>query len=430
MHIAELEFRALPALVEIELNGLQIDVQATRSMLNAKRGQTQILVEELQEEALRDGFIPRPKKGKKPQNVINLNSCADVLDYLQNQGHNIIATKEKDLKSLDCPWSNKLLQYRRISRQIKFLEDWLIRMSPVDGRLHPQYFQLSTVTGRLSCTKPNAQQIPRRGDNGLAMRKLFKAPPGKKIVKADFSGIELRIIARLCGDNTMTEAFKAGQDLHKLTASKIAGIPLDQVAPEQRQAAKGANFGLIYGASANRFQAMAMDDYKVIMSLQEAECVRNAFFNSYPGIARWHQSQRMLKRAPLIHYFHDSILGFQSRLHVSVRTVVGRKRIWGWLNGSSLARETELYNSPCQGTGADLIKVVMGELYEQLISEGLEEVKIIGTIHEELILEAPDAQSSRAADLLGEIMRHAGSRMLFPVPVDAEVSISDAWGED
>ena len=105
------------------------------------------------------------------------------------------------------------------------MEDWLLKALSHDGRLHPGYFQLSTRAGRFSSREPNAQQIPKRGEDGLAMRRLFKALPGKKLVKADFSGIELRIMACLSQDKTMIEAFQAGQDLHKLTASKLAGVP-------------------------------------------------------------------------------------------------------------------------------------------------------------------------------------------------------------
>jgi DNA polymerase-1 len=428
-HIGDLEFRALPAVVEIELAGLPIDMQAAIALMEAKSMQAQQLVQELQDEAVENGFEPRPKKGKKPQMLLNLDSRLDVLGYLQHQGQIAISTKEDDLKALKFSWTDKLLRYRRVSRQKKFLEDWLLKVSPVDDRLHAQYFQCSTVSGRFSSRGPNAQQIPKRGEDGMAMRRLFRAPAGRKLVKADFSGIELRIIACLSKDPTMIAAFQEGQDLHRLTASSIAGIPLEDVTKDQRQAAKGANFGLIYGASASRFQATAKEDYGADMSLEEAERIRRTFFATYPGIARWHQVQRMLKRVPFNHYFHDAQHGLYSKILVSSRTVIGRKRVWGWLNGSTLAKETELYNSPCQGTGADLIKIVMRELYERLISEGLEDVKIVGTIHDELILEAPEAQSGRAADLLGYVMRQVGSRLLFPVPVDAEVSVSDAWGE-
>jgi DNA polymerase I len=162
-HIAELEFKALPAVVEIELTGLPIDSKATRSLMEAKRAEAQTLLQDLQQEALVNGYISRPKKGKKFEQIINPDSRMDVLGYLHYTGHKINSSKEEDLRALDYPWADKLLHYRRIFRQKKFLEDWLLRISPVDNRLHAQYFQCSTVSGRFSCRKPNAQQIPKRG---------------------------------------------------------------------------------------------------------------------------------------------------------------------------------------------------------------------------------------------------------------------------
>jgi DNA polymerase I len=260
------------------------------------------------------------------------------------------------------------------------------------------------------------------------MRKLFKASSGRKIIKADFSGIELRIMARLSGDETMIEAFKSGQDLHKLTASKLAGVPLDQVTKDQRQSAKSANFGLIYGVSAPRFRENAKNEYGIDMGLEEAEKIRNTFFATYPGVLRWHKSQRYSKSRSKVHYLHDAKHGFYSGPFVSSQTVYGRKRIWGWFNGRTLAKETELYNSPSQGTGADLIKIVMAELYEILCSEKLEDVKIVGSIHDELLLEAPENLAEKAASVLGDVMRNVGSNLLYPVPVNAEVEVLSSWG--
>ncbi|MHB8117962.1 MAG: DNA polymerase [Methanothrix sp.] len=430
-HIADLEFKTLPAVVEVELTGLPIDANATMAMMEVKRSQALDLMQELQEVALMNGFLPRPKKGKKPQQLLNPGSRIDILEYLQHQGYNnILSTKEEDLKALKFPWADKLLRYRRVSRQRTFLEKWLIFTSAVDERLHAKYRQCSTVSGRFTSAKPNAQQIPKSGEDGKAIRKLFKAVPGRKIVKADFSGIELRIMARLSGDKTMTEAFKAGQDLHKLTASKMAGVPLDQVTKEQRQSAKGVNFGLIYGASAPRLQASARDAYGVEMSLEEAEKNRRTFFTTYQGVARWHYGQRLTKNRPKVHYFHDAKRGFYNMSLVSSQTVSGRKRVWGWFWGRTLARDTELYNSPCQGTGADLIKFVMAELYDLLCNEGFEDVRMVGTIHDELLLEAPEDRAEEMGKILLDIMRRVGSTLLDPVPVDAEISVAPSWGGD
>ena len=426
-HIAELEFRALPSVIELELMGLPLDTQACRAMMEQKKTQAQNLAQSLQVEAQRAGFEPRRKKGKKYSPLLNPDSSQDVLAYLQAQGHKISSTREEDLKELSqagSSFAGDLLQYRRLSHQVSFMEDWLLKLSPIDGRLHPQYFQLSTRAGRFSSRAPNAQQIPKRGEDGQTVRRLFKAPPGKKLIKADFSGIELRIMACLSQDKTMIEAFQAGQDLHKLTASKLAGVPLDQVTKAQRQSAKSANFGLIYGVSAPRFRENAKNEYGIELSLEEAEQIRNTFFATYPGVAGFHQKQKGSKNHPTNHYLHFIETGFKASPLVSTRTISGRKRAWFWKDGRSLARDTELYNSPSQGTGADLLKAVMAEVYSSIP----EEVKMIGSIHDELILEAPEAQAPEMAMKLREIMKRVGSELLSPVPVDAEVEVLDTWG--
>lgn len=426
-HIAELEFRALPSVIELELMGLPLDTQACRAMMEQKKNQAQNLAQSLQAEAQRAGFEPRRKKGKKYSPLLNPDSSQDVLAYLQAQGHKISSTREEDLKELSQAGSSfavDLLQYRRLSHQVSFMEDWLLKLSPIDGRLHPQYFQLSTRAGRFSSRAPNAQQIPKRGEDGQTVRRLFKAPPGKKLIKADFSGIELRIMACLSQDKTMIEAFQAGQDLHKLTASKLAGVPLDQVTKAQRQSAKSANFGLIYGVSAPRFRENAKNEYGIEISLEEAEQIRNTFFATYPGVTAFHQKQKGSKNHPTNHYLHFIETGFKASPLVCTRTISGRKRAWFWKDGKSLARDTELYNSPSQGTGADLLKAVMAEVYSSLP----EEIKMIGSIHDELILEAPEAKAPEMAMKLREIMRRVGSELLSPVPVDAEVEVLDTWG--
>jgi DNA polymerase-1 len=426
-HIAELEFRALPSVIELELQGLPLDAPACRQLLKQKEAQAKTLTESLQAEAQKAGFQPRRKKGKKYSPLLNPASSQDVLAFLQVQGYKIGSTKEEDLKELSqagCSFAGDLLQYRRLARQGKFLEDWLLKLSPIDSRLHPGYYQLASRAGRFSSKAPNAQQIPKRGEDGQAMRKLFKAPPGKKLIKADFSGIELRIMARLSQDKTMIEAFQNGQDLHKLTASRLAGVPLDQVTKAQRQSAKSANFGLIYGVSAPRFRENAKNEYGIEMSLEDAEKVRDTFFSAYPGVASFHLWQKTSKRYPKNHFFHNAERGFYSSPLVCSSTLAGRKRVWGWKDGRTLARDTELYNSPSQGTGADLLKAVMAEVYSSLP----EEVKMIGSVHDELILEAPEALAQDMASLLLEIMRRVGSELLSPVPVDAEVEVLDSWG--
>jgi len=427
--IAELEFKALPSVMELELQGLPLDVQACKTMMEQKKAQAQGIAQSLQEEAQGAGFTPRPKKGKKYSPLLNPDSSQDVLAYLQAQSHEIASTREEELRELaskGCSFAGDLLKYRRLSHQVAFMEDWLLRLSPIDHRLHPGYFQLATRAGRFSSKGPNGQQVPTRGEDGQAIRKLFKAPPGKKLIKADFSGIELRIMACLSQDKTMIAAFQGGQDLHKLTASKLAGVPLDQVTKAQRQSAKTANFGLIYGVSAPKFRENAKNEYGIEMSLEEAQKIWDTFFKTYSGVETFHRKKKLSKRLPKSHFFHSAKRGFYSSPLVYTQTIAGRKRVWGWKDGRSLARDTELYNSPSQGTGADLLKAVMTEVYSSLP----EEARMIGSIHDELILETPEAQAQEIASRLKSIMERVGSELLSPVPIEAEVEILQSWGGD
>ena len=222
----------------------------------------------------------------------------------------------------------------------------------------------------------------------------------------------------------MIEAFQSGQDLHKLTASRLAGVPLEQVTKAQRQSAKSANFGLIYGVSAPGFRKNAKNEYGIDMTEQEAERIRRTFFATYPGVEAFHQKQKALKNSPKNFFLQSLETGFKPLPLVYTQTITGRKRVWGWKDGRTLARDTELYNSPSQGTGADLLKAVMAEVYSSLPPE----VKMIGSVHDELILEAPDAQAEEVAKMLLEIMRRVGFALLAPVPVDAEVEVLDSWG--
>jgi len=427
--IASLEFRALPSVIEMELTGLPLDTQACRALMDQNKAQAQEMLQNLQAEAQKVGFEPRRKKGKKYSPLLNPASSQDVLAFLQSQGYNISSTREESLKELaqaGCSWAGDLLQYRKISKQANdFMEKWLLKLSPIDNRLHGQYFQLSTRAGRFSSRDPNIQQIPKRGEEGLAIRRLFKAPPGRKLIKGDLSGIELRIMARLSGDKTMIEAFQAGQDLHKLTASKTSGLPIDQITKAQRQGAKAVNFLLIYGGQPELLQRRAKETYGVDMSLEEAKEAHRTFFQTYPGIAAFHEKQRILKNLPNTHFLHTYEKGVYSRQAITTQTLPGRKRIWGQKeSGETLASINQLYNSPSQGTGADLIKAIMGEVYSSIP----EEVKMIASVHDELVLEAPEALAQDMASLLLAIMRRVGSELLAPVPVDAEVEVLDSWG--
>lgn len=314
----------------------------------------------------------------------------------------------------------------RLSHQLAYLYDWLEHIRPEDGRIHSQYLQLQGSTGRISCRRPNAQQVPKKGEDGLALRRLFQAPPGKKLVSADFSTIEMRIMAYLSGDQTMIEAFREGQDLHRLTASKISGQPLEQISKEQRNAAKVVNFLLIYGGSAETLQWRAQSDYGVIMSLEEAYQARERFFETYSGVKEWQERQVREMSFTHEHHFHNCVQGFFSLPLTCTFTALGRRRVWPRFGSGMTASKFQLFNTPCQGTGADLIKLVMCELYNRLTSE---DAKIVASVHDEILLEVPEDEAEDYAEMLCEIMNRIGSQLLHPVPVTSEAKVLSSWGD-
>jgi len=426
--IAELEFRTISPVVEMGLSGICLDSEATKSLILEKEAKLVEAVIDLQSEAKENGFIPLPDNDSKPSYYLNPDSQEDVKRYLQSLGFQIITTKAEVLKEVaasGCIFADRLLSYRRLSHQLAFLNSWLQRLHPVDGRIHPQYFQLHSATGRLSSRKPNAQQVPARGEDSQAIRKLFRAPPGKKLIKADFSAIEMRIMAYLSADETMLKAFRERQDLHRLTASKISCQPLDQVTETQRQAAKCINYLLIYGGSAETLQQRALYDYGIVMSLVEAGEARERYFEMYSGIGKWQMEQIEAMNYTHDHYFHDCVRGTFSLPLTCTLTVLGRRRVWPRFGTGIKASKFQAFNTPCQGTGADLIKMAMCELYDSLRSE---EVKIIGSIHDEILLEVPEDRAEAYASMLCEIMNRVGSELLYPVPVTSEAKILSSWG--
>lgn len=427
--VADLEFRAACALAEMEISGIGLDSSGAKELLAQEEDEVFHLVGVMQDEAERKGFVTVSFDGKRLRYYLNPDRQEDVLAFLAKRGYRPASTKAEVLRSLaaaGCAFAEALMRYRHLSYNLLFLNKWLERVHPLDGRVHPQYFQIPASTGRISSRHPNAQQIPRRGEDAPAIRGLFHPAEGKRYVKADFSNIELRIMARLSGDEAMQQAFINGVDLHRLTASRISGTPLEEVTDSQRQAAKAMNFLFIYGGSARTLQWRILSDYGEFICLDEAEERMEKFFCSYPGIREWQKIQlsQMSYTAP--HHFHNCVRGFFSLPLTATRTVLGRRRIWPRFGAGITASKFQMYNNPCQGTGADLIKLVMAEVYEKLSSD---EVRIIGSIHDEIILEVPEDRAEEYAASLKEIMERIGSQMLYPVPVKAEAKVMRTLAE-
>lgn len=307
--------------------------------------------------------------------------------------------------ALEHPLPKCILAYRGLAKLKSTYTDKLPQLiNAATGRVHTNYAQAVAITGRLASSDPNLQNIPVRTSEGRRVREAFIAPPGHVIVSADYSQIELRIMAHLSDDAGMLRAFASGEDIHRATAAEVFGVELSQVSADQRRAAKAINFGLIYGMSA--FGLAAQLD----IERSAAQQYIDRYFMRYPGVAEYMQTTRETAREQ----------GY-------VETVFGRRLYLPEIKLSNPARragaERAAINAPMQGTAADLIKLAMIATQDWLQGEGLGS-KLIMQVHDELVLEVPDAELELVKRRLPEIM--AGVAKL-KVPLLAEVGAGESW---
>ena len=397
--VARQEFACARAVAQMEYRGIHLDLarwQALRRKTETQRdGALDVLY----------GYIGRPMVqmsflGEGQSLGHNLESNKQVLCLLHGQGIGVEDTSQHSLAPyLAHPLVRSFAEYRRTSKALStFLLPLPQMVHPATGRLHPHYSQYGAWSGRMSCGGPNIQQIPRNAD----FRVCFAAPPGRKLIIADYSQIELRVAAQIAQDARMIAAYRAGEDLHRLTASLISGKELSSVTKQDRQAAKAVNFGLIFAMGAKGLQAYAQDTYGLHMSLEEAAQFRERFFAAYEGIAAWHQ--RLRRHAP-----------------GESRTLAGRKHTYSGTPGLA-----GLTNTPVQGSAADIAKHALGLLVDLLEPTG---ACIVAMVHDEILVEAGQENAEAIARLLKDTMEAAGSRYLKDVPVVADVHIADSWAE-
>lgn len=397
---AALEFVAMPAVAEMELNGMQLDrdrLAAVKLDLEAKKQAALNKLKTLK--------LHRPQLSLLPDitDCVNPESPQQVLQALQALGIPIDSTSKKSLIPLasQYPIIRNLLDYRKLSKIASTFASALPKhVHPVTGRIHPNYRQCGARSGRFSCRNPNLQNLPR----DKAIRSCIVAAPGYKIIRADYSQIELRIVAYLSGDRCMKKAYQQGLDLHSLTASLITGKKPEEITPLLRQLAKAINFGLIYGMGAAKLKAYAETDYGVSMTLKEALSFRKRFFQAYSGVAKWQSNIRA------------TVYGSKVK---EIRTIGGRRR--RWVNKPRLA---ELLNHPVQGSSADITKLAISRLDRALKGTG---AKLIGTVHDEILLECPEQTAKEASRILKDVMVKAGEVYLKQIPVVVEVKVASSW---
>jgi DNA polymerase-1 len=308
----------------------------------------------------------------------------------------------------DHPVIDWVLEYRELSKLKSTYVDALpLQVNPDTGRVHTSYNQSGSVTGRIASSDPNLQNIPIRTELGRKVRKAFIAEHGKVLLAVDYSQVELRIVAHMSGDETMLAAFNAGQDIHAATAAAIFEIPIDQVSKDQRNKAKGVNFGLIYGMSAfglSRF---------VDITLAEAEDFVAAYFEQFPGVKNYLDNMKT-----------------QAAESGYVETLLGRRRYFPGLKNQTNRNirnreEREAINAPIQGTAADIMKIAMLQVPGALTAEGLS-AKMLLQVHDELVLECPTDELKQSAQLVREIMEGAYE---LKIPLSTEARSGPNWNE-
>lgn len=310
--------------------------------------------------------------------------------------------------ALDYPLPKVILEHRSLSKLKSTYTDKLPQMiNPHTGRVHTSYHQAVTATGRLSSSDPNLQNIPVRNEEGRRIRQAFIASPGHKIIAADYSQIELRIMAHLSQDRGLLNAFSAGQDIHRATAAEVFNMSLDKVTTEQRRSAKAINFGLIYGMSAFGLSR------QLNIGAGEAKKYMDLYFERYPGVLEYMESTRQ-----------------QAAEKGYVATLDGRRLYLPDIKASNVMRrkaaERAAINAPMQGTAADIIKKAMIDVDDWLKSQAHSDVKMIMQVHDELVFEVKTSEVEAASARIRQLMENS---MKLDVPLQVDVGVGDNWDQ-
>ena len=395
--IALIEFSCAGAIAQIEYAGISLDTARWAELLHTTVKARDAALEILYDYTSRP-VVQMSLTGEDVVSGHNFDSNPFVLSLLHKNGIKVESTSKQDLAPYtDHPLVRGVSEYRKAAKSLSsFLYPIPSMINAKTGRLHPRYSQMGAWSGRMSCSGPNIQQIPRSQD----FRACFVAPPGRKLIIADYSQIELRVAADMTNDPRMTTAYRNGEDLHRLTASLMLSKPIGTITGPERQAAKAVNFGLIYAMGAAGLKQYSLQSYGVEMTLEQAEEFRRRFFQAYTGIARWHKA---LKNSP----------------PAESRTMAGRKFTF-----SSKAGLAGLCNTPVQGTAADITKKALGLLSQRLRGTG---TYLVGVVHDEILMEAPEHTAGEMAALLKVTMEEAGNSILKNVPCQADVNIADNW---
>ena len=401
---AQLEFECVMPVVDIELAGFYMHKDRWLEQLGIVEKKRAELAEQLQqvlaEESSQGSLFGGPERDD-----INLDSQQQLTKALNRLGIPVPdSTRNWKLQPLAAqyPIIGTLLEYRTVQKALtSYGENMIELINPVTKRLHADFRQIGAPTGRFACTNPNIQQVP----HAVEYRRCFSGhPEGRKLIIADYSQIELRILAEFSGDRGFIDAFNSGADLHRVTASQVFNASLDQVTKEQRDFAKRLNFGVVYGIGAQRFALMTG------MSVSDAENILRRYFGTYRQLDTYLReaanravSDRQARTASgrLVRFRYDE----NDRQQISMTQRNGK-------------------NTPIQGTSADILKRALKLLKDELSETN---AKIVNIIHDEIVVEADADEAQDVAEKVERLMCVAGQEYLRTVPVKVETEIADEW---
>ncbi|MBV6498429.1 MAG: Ribonuclease D [Prosthecobacter sp.] len=387
--VARLEFDLVPVIVEMEAAGIAVDKARLREIETRARSSASDHAGMLRQK------LNQPK--------LNPGSPQQLLEALKAAGIELENTNEETLKAADDGEIIPLILDYRGAEKLAQQAASLLECVKQDGRIHGRFDPTGTATGRFSSKDPNLQNIG-RGE----LRTCFVPEPGRKLIVADYSQIELRAAAVIAGETKMIEAYKQGADLHKQTAAVVLGKSVGDITKQERQTGKLASFGLLYGQSAPGLVRYAASSYGVHLELEQAEQIRRQFFRTYDRLRQWHGVSR-----------NKADEGARE-----VRTVLGRRRLIPE-TASEWERFTVLVNTPVQGGCADGMKQALVLIAERL-PDG---ARLISTVHDEVIVEAPEEQGSTVCELVRQAMIEAMAALFPQVPIEVEAGVCAHWGE-
>jgi DNA polymerase-1 len=385
----DLELALLPVVVDMEFRGIGVNRDGLVAIKAAAEDETKLHEADIHRLLADSDFNP--------------SSTTQVLKALQGRGNNVPNTTEETLVTCRDELAKLVLEFRTAKKKAEQAVT-LLEAATSDGRIHATFNALGAETGRFSSSKPNLQSIGRG-----PLRQCFVAAPGNRLVVADYSQIELRVAAAISGEQRMLDAYNRRADLHKQTASLVTRKPMEQISKEDRQLAKAVNFGLLYGQNAKGLVRYARNGYGVELSELQAAKIRELFFVNYKSLQVWHRDAwtQAGKKA------------------VEVRTILDRRRLLPTKANENWDRFTSLVNTPVQGSCADALKLAMVDLARRLPTGA----GIVSTVHDELIVEAPEGSAEEVKGLVVTCMIEA-MRSLFPeLPVEVEATVCANWGE-